>query len=154
PWRANGLEEPLNLVECLTDARAGLAHVLLEEPVLAQFGGEALGTVALGGEPLQGTDGDGLIVVATAAGRFAWGSADAAARAAPRVGAAGDEVGAAVVPLSDGPHVAAGIGVDRAGILAADLAPPVAGVGQLDLIGSAILCGECHTPGLAPRTPG
>jgi hypothetical protein len=38
---------------------------------------------------------------------------------------AGDQIGPFIIPIGDGPHIAARIGMNRAGILALDLLSPV-----------------------------
>ena len=90
-----------------------------------RFDAEALGDVAL-----QGTDGDGCVDRAAAAGVFAGRGADPAADRSEWIRGAGDEVGLLLATLGDELHVAAGVGGHRAARLALDLCLPVFEVGK------------------------
>ena len=104
-----------------------------------------LDAVPLAGEALQGADRDRSVGadeaavgidarhVAAAAGRLARRAADAAADRGQRVRPAGDQVGLFEVARGDGAHVAARVGVHRAGDLAGDQLPMVALAGHLDV---------------------
>src|SRR5512132_188056 len=74
----------------------------------------ALHTSALTGEPLQRTDGDGLVDVAAAAHGLTGGGANSATDRREWVRHARDEVRELVVPSGDGGDITARVGEDGA----------------------------------------
>src|SRR5262249_44059993 len=112
-----------------------------------------LRAVALGGKSLERPDGDGLIVVTTPAGGLAGSAANPPADASQRIGPAGNQISLPVIAGRDRPHIAPGIGVDRTGILALDLPPPVGGVGQFNQVTIACPLHKGHVAWPLPLAP-
>src|SRR5262249_5215913 len=99
-------------------------------------------------------DGDGLIVIPAAARGLTRRTADASANAGERVRAASDQVGATIVALGDGPHVAARVGVNGARLLTLDLPPPVVDVRKLNVVTSVSQLLAFGHASLGWQTPG
>jgi hypothetical protein len=89
---------------------------------------------SVGHKALQCSNRDRRIDILSAAGHFARRAANASADRGQRIRAAGDQVGVLETAFGNRADIAAGVGVDRAGILTLDLPLPIFGRGDLYMV--------------------
>ena len=86
----------------------------------------------VGDKSLERSDGNRRIDIAAATRRLAGRATNPPADRSQRIRAPRDQISVFKAPFGNGTNIAAGVGVDRAGVLALDLPLPIVDVGNFD----------------------